>query len=201
MPRWAWIVLGIALAGAWHWWSSERSESHPPGIIAAQAPQQIDLDPSPSFEFKGRTLIRRARYQLTVRVLRKEIYRIDGAATLAPVDLAVGWGRMSDSATLDQLSITQMGRFFYWQPRNPATFSVPAEALIAEAAQIHAIPATPEIERAVRRLRPGQVVSLAGDLVDVRDPGGFTWRTSLTRTDTGDGACEIMWIEGLTIER
>jgi len=198
MPRWGWVALVIALVGAWHWWNYERPASHPPGVIAAQTPQQVDLDPSPSFEFKSRTLIKRARYELTVRVLRKEIYRMDDAAALAPVDLAVGWGRMSDSATLDQLSIAQMGRFFYWQPRNGATFSVPREVLITEAAQIHAIPATPAIERAVRRLRPGQVVSLSGYLVDVRGAGGFTWRTSLTRTDTDNGACEIMWIEALT---
>src|SRR5690242_17367341 len=121
MPNWVWIALVIALLGAWHWWSYERSASHPPGAIAALAPQQNDLAASPPFEFKGRTLMKRARYELTVRVLRKEIYRLDDAAALAPVDLAVGWGRMSDSAVLDQLSITQMGRFFYWQPKNTAT--------------------------------------------------------------------------------
>ncbi|HEX6005485.1 MAG TPA: hypothetical protein VFZ14_15985 [Burkholderiales bacterium] len=200
MPRWGWIALFIALLGAWHWWSYERPASHPPGAIAAAAPHQVDLDPAPAFEFKGRNLVKRARYDLTVRVLRKEIYRFDDAASLAPVDLAVGWGRMSDSAMLDQLSITQMGRFFYWQPGNGAAFSVPREALVSEAAQIHAIPATPEIERAVRRLRPGQVVSLSGYLVDVRSADGFTWRTSLTRTDTGNGACEIMWIEALALQ-
>lgn len=201
MPRWVWVAIVIALLGALHWWTSERPESHPSGVIVAQAPRQVDLDPSPSFEFKGRTLIRRARYDLTVRVLRKEIYRIDDGAALAPVDLAVGWGRMSDSAMLDQLSITQMGRFFYWQPRDAATFSVPREALIGEVAQIHVIPATPAIERAARRLRPGQVVSLSGDLVDVRGADGFSWKTSLTRTDTGDGACELMWVEALTVGR
>jgi hypothetical protein len=200
LPRWGWIALVIALFGAWHWWNNERAASHPPGEVAAQPPQQVNLDPSPSFEFKGQTLVKRARYDLTVRVLRKEIYRFDDGASLAPVDLAVGWGRMSDSAMLDQLSITQMGRFFYWQPRNATAFSVPREALVSEAAQIHAIPATPEIERAVRRLRPGQVVSLSGYLVDVRGTDGLTWRTSLTRNDIGNGACEIMWIEALTLQ-
>jgi hypothetical protein len=92
-----------------------------------------------------------------------------------------------------------MGRFFFWRPKNQETFSVPLDALITEAAQIHAIPATAAIDDALRRLRPGQIVSLSGYLVDVSGPGGFAWKTSLTRTDTGDGACEIMWIEALDL--
>ena len=75
-----------------------------------------------------------------------------------------------------------------------------ARDTIAHAAQIHAIPATDEIESRLRRLRPGQVVQLAGYLVDVRGNGGFAWNTSLRRDDTGDGACEIMWIEHLYVE-
>jgi len=49
-------------------------------------------------------------------------------------------------------------------------------------------------------LRPGQIVRLQGYLVDVRGPGGFAWNTSLTRSDTGDGACEIVWVEAVAVE-
>jgi hypothetical protein len=45
------------------------------------------------------------------------------------------------------------------------------------------------------RLRTGQVVHLSGVLVDaVRDDGAYI-RTSLTRTDSGAGACEVMLVE------
>jgi len=192
-------MLAVALLGAWHWWSYDRAVARAPGDLVTAAPQQVDLDLAPPFEVHGRYLVKRARYELTVRVLRKEIYRFDDGAAIAPVDLAVGWGRMSDSAVLDQLSITQMGRFFYWRAKHPETFSLPQEALITEAAQIHAIPATPSIDDALRHLRPGQIVTLSGYLVDVSGPRGFQWKTSLTRTDTGAGACEIMWIEALAV--
>ena len=56
------------------------------------------------------------------------------------------------------------------------------------------------MESRLRRLRPGQVVTLTGYLVDVRGPGGFRWNTSLRRDDTGDGACELMWIERVSID-
>jgi hypothetical protein len=42
-------------------------------------------------------------------------------------------------------------------------------------------------------------VRLEGDLVDVYGPDGFVWKTSLTRTDTGPGACETLYIRAITI--
>ncbi|MEO5701658.1 MAG: hypothetical protein ABIS17_07470 [Casimicrobiaceae bacterium] len=198
MP-WKWLVLAAALAGGWHWWTLERPVPRAAGAVAPAPPQQVDLDPPDRFERNGFRFAGRARYEIVARVLRKEIYRFDGAAALAPVDLALGWGRMSDSAVLEQLAITQMGRFFYWRPRDPRTFAVPADALVTEVGQVHAIPSDPAIEQRLRRLRPGELVVMRGYLVDVDGPAGFTWRTSLTRSDTGDGACEIMWIESLDV--
>ena len=46
-------------------------------------------------------------------------------------------------------------------------------------------------------VNPGQIATIGGYLVDVRGPNGFAWNTSLTRRDTGDGACEIVWVETL----
>ena len=52
-----------------------------------------------------------------------------------------------------------------------------------------------------RRLRPGETVTLTGDLVDgVRDDGASI-RTSLTRTDTGPGACEVMLVREVQVAR
>lgn len=51
----------------------------------------------------------------------------------------------------------------------------------------------------MRRLRPGAHVAIGGWLVDVTVPNRFVWRTSLTRTDTGAGACEIVYVETLDV--
>lgn len=185
--------------GAWQWWTHDRPVHRRAGITAAEAPRQTLLDPAPTTEHAGYQLIRRARYDIEARVLRKELYRFDGGAALAPVDLALGWQRMSDSAMLDELEITQMGRFFYWRPRHPDSFTVPPSALVSEVGQVHAIPANGIVDDALRHLRPGQIVHLQGYLVDVRGPGGFAWNTSLSRDDTGAGACEIMWIESVAV--
>ena len=36
-------------------------------------------------------------------------------------------------------------------------------------------------------------------LVDVEMPNGALWRTSLSRTDTGAGACETVYVERIEI--
>ena len=199
MHRFAVIVLALAAYGGWHWWTTERAVARPPGIVAPDEPVQVNLDDPASFELKGYTVIKRAKYDITARLVRKEIYRLDGGAGLAPVDLGVGWGPLSDSALLDQLEFSQMGRFFYWSPRKP-DFPLPIPALNSHLAQMHMIPATKDLEARLKKLRPGQIVSASGYLVDVRGPGGFTWNTSLSRTDTGNGACELFWIEALNTD-
>ncbi|HXU52281.1 MAG TPA: hypothetical protein VN789_09565 [Casimicrobiaceae bacterium] len=190
------LLFAASLFGAWNAWRG-RAFVPAEGVLASTTPLQQDLDTPKSFEARGVTLNERARYDLTVRILRKERYRIDGGASIAPWDLAVGWGPMSDSRVIDSLEITQSGRFFYWRPRDPATFPVAIHDVMVNAAQIHAIPADDAVEARLAALRPGQVVALHGFLVDVRGRNGFRWNTSLTREDTGDGACEIMWIESI----
>jgi len=38
-------------------------------------------------------------------------------------------------------------------------------------------------------------VKLSGYLVDVRGDDGWSISTSMTREDTGAGACEVIWVE------
>jgi hypothetical protein len=198
--RYLWLLLVPGLLGGWNWWTSERPVSRPAGILVSAEPLQRDLDPPPKFDALGHTFVARARYDITARVLRKEIYRLDGGASLAPVDLGVGWGPLSDTRVIDQLEFSQMGRFLYWRPKRAGDFPVPVQMLVTHAAQMHLVPASAELERRLKKLRPGQLVTISGYLVDVSGPGGFTWNTSLTRTDTGNGACELVWVEALEVE-
>ena len=193
-----WVLIAASAYGAWHWWSTEREVTRPPGVLVADDPRQRDLDAPRAFEHKGFRFNVRARYDISARVLRKEIYRIDGGAGLAPVDLGVGWGPMSDSAIVERLEFEQMGRFFYWTLRD-ASFPLPKDAIVTHAAQMHIVPANDAIESRLKKLRPGQIVTIGGWLVDIRGPNGFSWDTSLRRDDTGNGACEIVYVETLDV--
>ena len=177
----------------------EREAAHPPGVLAPDEPVQIDFDGDRRIAHDRHVLHVRARFDIEARVLRKAIYRVDGGADVAPVDLGVGWGPMSDSAVVEALEFSQMGRFLYWKPRDPARFPLAPDAILRSATQLHLIPATGHIESRLKRLRPGQRVAIGGWLVDVTGPGRFVWRTSLSRADTGAGACEIVYVETLEV--
>lgn len=171
---------------------------HGPGPVAPERPGQERSDRSP-FEYRGARLFPRARFQIEARVLASERYYLDPMADLSPVDLALGWGPMSDEVVLDQLDISQGDRFVYAIPHGPLPISRTLFQLTFS--NFHVIPANPQIERELKSLRRGEVVRLAGLLVDVARPGAARWRSSLARTDSGAGACEILFATQLAVRQ
>jgi len=79
----------------------------------------------------------------------------------------------------------------YWHVQH---FPIPRQEIETHSANMHMIAATPAVERALKSVRVGQIVKLTGYLVEVRAADGWTWRSSLTREDTGAGACELVWV-------
>lgn len=138
-----------------------------------------------------------ARFSLSARVLSRADYSWDTEAALAPIDLALGWGRMSDSAVLDKIDISQSGRFYFWRV---GKFPIPEREIIESSANMHLIPADSGVERQIKRTRSGDVVHFSGYLVNASMPGGGDWHTSTTRSDSGGGACELIWVEQFSIE-
>jgi hypothetical protein len=129
-------------------------------------------------------------------VLGAERYRFDRGAELAPVDLALGWGPMSDTAVLEQIEISQSNRFYFWRV---AQFPIPRHDIEANSANMHMIPADTIVEDTLKGVRVGQVVRISGYLVEVAGADGWRWRSSLTRDDTGNGACELVWVESVQV--
>jgi hypothetical protein len=64
---------------------------------------------------------------------------------------------------------------------------------------MHIVPANEAVEEALGSIRRGQIIGLTGYLIAVRSDDGWHWRSSLSRTDSGDGACEVVWVERLSI--
>ena len=196
MPRWILVVLLLLVGwGALHWWQ-RRPVTQSPGMLAPDAPLQVDIDHGAQLQRGDTTLTTRARFTLTARVLSREDYRFDAGAFLAPEDLALGWGRMSDSAVLAKITITQSNRFYYWHVDQ---FPIPRREIETSSANMHMIPADTAVRHVLERVRPGQLVHLEGFLVDARRPNGWYWHTSMTREDTGDGACELVYVENADI--
>lgn len=168
---------------------------HPPGILLADIPFQQNLHERRLWKKDEYVFSALATFELEARVLSAAHYWFDASAALSPVDLALGWGIMSDSAVLDELRITQSGRFYYWRMEGNPAASI--QEISQNSANMHLIPANDDIENALKDVQKGDLIWLQGYLVDVRSASGFRWRSSLTRNDTGAGACEVIWVEAI----
>ena len=102
------------------------------------------------------------------------------------------------SSVIEQLAISQSDRFYFWKSRSSA-LPAQVEQIIASSANMHLIAASAGVANAIDRARVGQVIELEGLLVDVAMAKGGELRTSLTRTDSGAGACEIVYVENFVI--
>ena len=190
------LLLVIAAFAAARDWQGREVEQ-PPGVLVGGEPVQRDVQAAP-FRVRDYTLTPRARFRAEARVLAGERYRFAREADLMPRDLALGWGVMSDSSVIEQLAISQSDRFYFWKSRSSA-LPAQVEQIIASSANMHLIPASDGVARAIDRARVGQIIELEGMLVDVALPKGGNLRTSLTRTDSGAGACEIVYVESFVI--
>lgn len=186
------ILLFIATVLAWWWWSS-RPVRHAPGVLVPTPPQQEDQPPFAMGSVNDFRLTAFARYTLRGRVLGTKRYHGGVQSQLVPIDVAAGWGRMSDQGVLDRFSLTMGNRFFFYEWKGQP--AVPPEEIQRSAANNHVIAANDEVEKAVRGLRVGQLVEMRGWLVDAEGPHGFRWRSSRRRDDSGNGACELFLVE------
>jgi hypothetical protein len=189
-------MLLFGTYNAWQRWESRPV--HPlDGTLAPDDPVQTDIDRAAPVRHGRWLLTPRASYDITARILGREDYRFDRLADLVPEDLALGWGPMSDNHVLAAFDISQGARFYSWRPRGP--LPIAREDVIVHSANTHLIPADARIRSELGRLRVGQVVHLSGTLVDAARDDGAWLRTSLTRTDSGAGACEVMLVETVEV--
>lgn len=196
MFSWRSLLVVLILIFAFQHWRN-RPLPVPPGSIAPDEPVQAMLDKGPVYQQDKYSIKALADFTVEARVLSATSYSSDREAELAPVDLALGWGSMSDSAVLEHLTISQSNRFYFyrWEKEPPR----PANEIATHSANMHLIPTSHEIEKTMRGVRIGQVVKIHGQLVEVHAPDGWTWRSSLTRDDTGAGACELIRVDSIEV--
>jgi hypothetical protein len=136
----------------------------------------------------------RAAFDVSAVVAAAEPYCIDGGAFLSPVDLVMTWGRLPEEPYRSRVSYYQLTRYYFWRTGDAG---LDLRYIATHSANMHMIPATANLGRALAHLGRGDQVRVRGLLVDVSTERGFRWATSLSRDDTGPGACELVWVEEL----
>lgn len=194
------IVLLVALCSLAGACRGARGEPSDEAIDPTEPPEQepataIDKEAAKLWAFGAITFEAKARYRIAARVLSTERYYLGWTGEVVPLDLALGWGELSDTSIDEVVTWRQGGRWYFWTWSERSTFT---NADVARSsANVHIVPATPNLARALLALDAGDIIQLRGFLVDIQGPGGARWRTSLSRNDTGGGSCELLYVQEL----
>jgi len=183
------IYIVAALAIGWYFYPDPEVR-HGPGVTAGAAPVQVATSAG-AVAIGDYRITPLADFNIRARVLARKDYRFGREADLSPVDLALGWGRMSDESVLDQISISQSNRWYHWRVGD---FPIPRSEIENSSANMHLIPATDRVEEMIEEARKGDVIELAGQLVRVDTNDGWRWASSLTRDDIGARSCELIYV-------
>lgn len=193
-----WLLVPLLALAAWCARPRAQGTTAVRPVDWTEDPAEWPIDPGerPAFTVATRkgpvTLRPRAGFEVSAVVASAERYRVDGGAFLSPLDLALVWGKLPEEPYWNRVSYLQTGRYYLWSTSSP---EVDHAYIDGHSANMHVIPAAPNVRRALLAAGSGDWVRLRGLLVDAALPDGSTWKTSLSRADTGPGACELVWVE------
>ncbi|MEO1335444.1 MAG: hypothetical protein AAFV29_07355, partial [Myxococcota bacterium] len=122
----------------------------------------------------------------------------DPWSNVAGLDIAFGWGPVASPTVLRAMQFHLKRR--YVSVRWNGAMPLGQHEVMHHLANHHLIAADADVAARLATIRPGDLVTLTGDLVDLK-VRGQTMRTSLSRKDTGNGACEVMYVERATVSR
>jgi len=200
MRKLFWVLGGLAVV---LWWLHGLPQGGPARqrIDWSADPVQVDADVhGPTFErvtSHGKvTFHPRATFEASGVAASAEHYLLDPVAFLSPVDVVLTWGHLPESPYKEKISYSQMTRYYFWRTR--AT-DLDLTYISRHSANMHLLPSNANLKKAVAKIGSGDAVRISGLLVDLVTDRGLYWNTSMTRDDTGPGACEVIWVQELQI--
>ena len=207
MPRLGVIVLGVGAVAILAW------RVVLPRLWSRPAPSPVVLDGDPlqtDFEEPSKLTVTRDgrqyvieklfKYEVSGEVLSASSYDVTWTNDFADVDVGLLWGPKREQLK-DRFKFFQMGRWLFWRTDAPVSDADRSD-VTTHISNNHLIPSetSKHLAKAFRMLRKGDEIRLSGSLVRILGPGGEAVATSSTvRGDTGDGACEVMWVDELQV--
>jgi len=214
MPRWPWISLVLlTLLLCWLGFHSPESSRAmpisgddktacpmPDKFERIDQPLQSDIDKRVHPITLGvATVVPLAGLSLQARVLSREDYYLGTESEFSPTDLALGWGPMAEPNMAKKLNVTQSGRWFRysWGSEGPP---IELNEIISNSSNMHMVPANKAVADSLKNISPDDVVELDGWLVRIEKNNGWRWQSSLSRTDSGAGACELVYVCSIRVK-
>jgi hypothetical protein len=202
------MIGSLALAAA-AWWF--KDELPPPAALSPELqdePKQVRVERRPIETRVGGVDYRiQPRYRYDMSALVVSLHHSDSwwdyahkewGDNINLMDLCVVWGRNALSGAYQAISFSNNQWECSWSAGSKEAWDAFDQA---EAANNHMVTDDPGVAKALRKIRIGDQIRVRGYLVDYTTfrngvPAG-TRVSSEVRTDTGNGACEVLYVESL----
>ena len=202
-PAWLRSVAGAVLLGAVACGPSPSADDPTP-IDVSQPPEQGAIESPEPFRISDGgwefVITPMASYVLRGIVVSRENYGFGWNGRLSPCDVAMAWGDLAKDDAWRKLDWSQDGRWYFWHWSGAQPF--PNATVVQNSSNTHIVPADANLKRAARSLGEGDIAELTGELIRVEGRNGaerVTWKSSLSRGDTGDGSCELLYLRRLRV--
>lgn len=141
----------------------------------------------------------KAEYEIEALLIGKEKYSSWDIAQIVPYDLALVWGDFAKKENLDSINYGQRLRHVNYSYSYDEV-SLSSEYMSSHISNNHVIPANEEVYQKIKNYKINRRIHLKGYLVKVYVPASDgksfnSMDSSMIRTDSGDGACEIIYVE------
>ena len=213
-PFFRWIptlLLTGSVAMAWGWWADGTLPAR--SLLAAPVstePQQTSTQ-TPAFGTKVGGIAYRIQpvADYDIHGLVVSMHHTDAwwdwihAASkdlLNVVDVCVVWGANAAAGAYEKMAFSSGQFVCYVSSKDPDAWQ---PAYIRALSNNHLLSDHPHILRQLRRLRVGDQIHLRGQLVEYAHNAGFAFTrgTSTSRDDTGNGACETLFVQEVQVLR
>lgn len=166
-------------------------------------PVQEEAQGGTSFELDGYNVQIKYMYSYDINALVVGAHKYsdsDMAGKLAPKDLALAWGKVAEYNDRIDFHWSQSNRWYYWKANSYSEIDVVGgtDGVSQHSANNHLIGADDTVKADIDKIDAGDHIRLKGYLVNVYaskpDGTNFWWNSSTSRTDTGDGSCEVIYV-------
>lgn len=171
-------------------------------ILLISEPLQTQLNNNADREitYEGRrhqkvNIEKLASYKISAVVKGKKYYFFDPSSDVSPMDLVLVWGKLDSEEWDNYIRYSQSSRWYFY--RYDCDSLIDGDYVRKNSANVHIIPKDSAVMKKLIQIHKEDYVTLKGYLVSVHFSEN-KWTSSLSRNDTGNGACEIMYVEDIT---
>ncbi len=172
-------------------------------VSGFEEPVQTETEGGVDFTLKGYDVHVEYLYEYDMKGLVVHTRNYPGfglGERLSGRDIGMAWGKVAALNDSIDFHWSQSGRWLRWNVDSYGELAkVGTEADVdRQTSNNHMVPADSSVRRAVNKIRRGDIVRIRGYLVNIsaRNSKGttFSWNSSTSRTDSGGGACEVIYV-------